>query len=287
MRKRHYFILLQNRTILWYSLLDKVGYTKWTSTFCLALWYADNDFIIICNNKKWNTQLCFPFLEKQKALHVNPVYVSSDIRNVTNSSYHVDSLESAPIWLWWIFHFTQKVLLTPKKTRETPGPKKRWFWWNSSFGGGLPEKAPGCPYKIIYHQAIVGISLPFGSYPRIASHPSTCSSSKYFASYLSAHFGLMTTSSVVSLCNPLPSLFFNFLIPGGYPVCSHGFTSDPGSVQQFTMNLLIPEITADAIFPQPPHHSTLDNSHSSPGPLPPQLFCRTAEWKKLFCYDWV
>lgn len=83
------------------------------------------------------------------------------------------------------------------------------------------------------------------------------------------------------------AFFFNFLIPGGYPVCFYGFTSDPGSVQQFTMNLLIPEITADAIFPQPPHHSTLDNSHSSPGPLPPQLFCRTAEWKKLFCYEWV
>lgn len=145
MRKRHYFILLQNRTILWYSFLNKVGYTKWTSTFCLVLWYADNDFIIICNNKKWNTQLCFPFLEKQKALNVNSVYVSSDIRNVTNSSYHVDSLESAPIWLWWIFHFTQKVLLTPNKdsgnswTKETIVLMEQQFWgWVTRESTRLP-----------------------------------------------------------------------------------------------------------------------------------------------------
>lgn len=105
------------------------------------------------------------------------------------------------------------------------------------------------PDKILYHQAIVGISLLFGSYPRTASHPSACSSPTYFASYLSAHFGLMTTSSVVPLCSPLPSPFFNFLIPGGYPVFSLGFISDPGSVQQFTMNLFSPEITADIIFP--------------------------------------
>jgi len=111
-------------------------------------------------------------------------------------------------------------------------------WMHSVFSGEEP-----------WNNKIVGISLLFGSYPRTDSHPSACSSPTYFASYLSAHFGLMTTSSVVPLCSPLPSPFFNFLIPGGYPVFSLGFISDPGSVQQFTMNLFSPEITADIIFP--------------------------------------
>lgn len=43
--------------------------------------------------------------------------------------------------------------------------------------------------------------------------------------------------------------FFDFQIPEGYPVCPPGLTSDSGSVQILTINILIPEITADVIFP--------------------------------------
>lgn len=50
MRQKH-FNFATKWAILWYSVLNKVGFTKRTSTFYLVLWYADNDFIIICNNK--------------------------------------------------------------------------------------------------------------------------------------------------------------------------------------------------------------------------------------------
>lgn len=57
---------------------------------------------------------------------------------------------------------------------------------------------------LIYHQAIVGTSLSFGSYPQIVSNHIACCSPTYFASYLSSHFVLMTTSLVA----PFLSLFW-------------------------------------------------------------------------------
>lgn len=73
------------------------------------------------------------------------MYMSSDLRNVTNSSYHVGSLKSAPIWLWWIFHFSQKVLLTPNKdsgnswTKETIVLMEQQFWvWVTRGSTKLP-----------------------------------------------------------------------------------------------------------------------------------------------------
>lgn len=50
---------------------------------------------------------------------------------------------------------------------------------------------------------------------------------------------------------PILNLFLDFLFPRGCPVCLC-LTSGSSSVQLLKINLLVPEITANAIFPKPP-----------------------------------
>lgn len=49
---------------------------------------------------------------------------------------------------------------------------------------------------------------------------------------------------------PILNLFLDFLFPRGCPVCLC-LTSGSSSVQLLKINLLVPEITANAIFPKP------------------------------------
>lgn len=63
-------------------------------------------------------------------------------------------------------------------------------------GVGYQGKHQAALIKYLIHQAIVGTSLSFGSYPQIVSNHIAFCSPTYFASYLSSHFVLMTTSLV-------------------------------------------------------------------------------------------
>lgn len=166
-----------------------------------------NEFIIIYNNKKWNTQLWFPLLGKiEKNPNLNSVYRSPNIRNVINSSYHGDSLESAPIWLWWSLQFTSQ-----DRLRKLLDQRSYSVDGTAALGVGYQGKHQVALIKyLIYHQAIVGTSPPFGNHPRIASNPSACSLPTQFVSYFPSHFGLTTTSFSVPFFSPSPSLFWTF-----------------------------------------------------------------------------
>lgn len=118
---------------------------------------------------------------------------------------------------------------------------------------------------LIYHQAIVGTSPPFGNHPRIASNPSACSLPTQFVSYFPSHFGLTTTSFSVPFFSPSPSLFWTFYsqnVVQCVPLVSQVAQLVTNHSQQIYLSL------KSLLMPSFPSlvTSILDNSHSSPCP---------------------